>query len=63
MPRQPKPNQSDLFAAPDGGARAQSPTWQALPLETRRLLTQLMARLVLDHADRDSNLERGDGRP
>ena len=34
------------------------PQWQALPAETRRTLTKLMARLLLDHADGDLARER-----
>ena len=59
MPCQPKLHQPDLFA-PDGVQRAQSPIWQALPVETRRVGTQLMARLIFDHAARDHNPESGD---
>ena len=29
----------------------QTPQWQALPVETRRTLTRLMVRLILDHVD------------
>ena len=56
MPHQPKLHQSDLFA-PNSEQKAQSPVWQALPVETRHLLTQLMARLILDHAGRNRNPE------
>ena len=57
MPRQPKTYQFDLFAIPHA-ALEQMPQWQALPAETRRTLTKLMARLVLDHADGDFARER-----
>ena len=43
MPRQPKTCQFDLFAIPHA-AMEQMPQWQALPAETRRTLTKLMAR-------------------
>ena len=59
MLRQPKLHQPDLFA-PDGVQRVESPIWQALPVETRRVLTQMMARLIFDHAARDRNPESGD---
>jgi hypothetical protein len=57
MPRQPKTYQFDLFAIPHD-AMEQTPQWQALPAETRRTLTKLMARLLLDHADGDLARER-----
>ena len=57
MPRQPKTYQFDLFATPHA-AMEQMPQWQALPAETRRTLTKLMARLLLDHADGDFARER-----
>jgi hypothetical protein len=34
------------------------PQWQALPAETRRRLTKLMVRLILDHADGERVPER-----
>jgi hypothetical protein len=39
--------QFDLFAVYGGGV---TPTWQALPEETRLTLTCLMVQLMLDHA-------------
>ena len=42
-----RPRQIDLFAE-DPGTTA--PTWRELPEEARVLLTNLMARLILDHA-------------
>jgi hypothetical protein len=59
MLRQTKLHQQDLFA-PDRVQRAEGPIWQALPVETRRVLTQLMARLIFDHAAGDRNPESGD---
>jgi hypothetical protein len=38
----------------------QIPPWQALPEETRRLLTRLMVRLILDHVDGDQSVQRED---
>ncbi|MFC3725720.1 hypothetical protein [Neoaquamicrobium sediminum] len=52
MPRQPKTHQLDLFSSPVAET-AQIPPWQALPEETRRRLTGLMVRLILDHVDGD----------
>src|SRR4051794_18419226 len=42
-----RPRQIDLFAEDPGKA---APTWRELPEEARVLLTNLMARLILDHA-------------
>ena len=57
MPRQPKTLQFDLFAIPYD-ALEQTPQWQALPAETRRALTKLIVRLLLNHADGDVARER-----
>ena len=48
MPRQPKTFQFDLFSNPHALETAQTPQWQA---QTRRALTKLMVRLILDHVD------------
>ena len=58
MPRQPMAYQFDLFSNPNDAEIAQTPLWQALPEETRRTLTKLMVRLILDHADGDLVRER-----
>jgi hypothetical protein len=61
MPRQTKPpparrrapQQIDLFA---GGAQkiiGDMPTWCALPTEIQAALTDLMTRLILEHADKN----------
>ncbi len=50
MPRQPTTHQLDLFSGP-AAQTVQIPPWQALPEETRRRLTRLMVRLILDHVD------------
>jgi len=52
MPPEHRPHQFDLFVSRDGAKIARTPRWQALPVEVRQVLTQLMARLILDHADR-----------
>jgi hypothetical protein len=59
MPRQSKqrsarsyvPQQIDLFSenAPTIGGM---PAWSGLPTETQAVLTTLMTRLILDHADK-----------
>jgi len=46
------PSQMALFGKAYG-ATSQAPTWLDLPRETRRTLTELMARLLLDHTDRN----------
>ena len=45
-----RPRQIELFAEDPGRA---APTWRELPEEARILLTDLMARLILDHARLD----------
>jgi hypothetical protein len=45
-----RPRQIELFAEDPGRA---APTWRELPEETRVRLTDLMARLILDHARLD----------
>lgn len=52
MPRQPTTHQLDLFTSP-ASKTALVPPWQTLPEETRRRLTRLMVRLILDHVDGD----------
>ena len=49
--------QFDLFCDPPYAA-AQTPQWQTLPVETRRTLTKLVVRLILDHAVGDRASER-----
>jgi hypothetical protein len=51
MPYHTNIYQLDLFANPDTTEIPQTPRWHALPVEARQELTQLMVRLVLDHAD------------
>lgn len=50
MPRQTDIFQLDLLAAQDSAEGAQKPLWQELPVEARQALTQLLVRLILDHA-------------
>lgn len=49
MPRRPTPQQLDLFDPPCDAEP--TPQWQSLPDEARLTLTELMVRLILDHAD------------
>lgn len=51
MPRRPTPQQLDLFNPLCDGERAPTPQWHSLPDEARLTLTELMVRLILDHAD------------
>ena len=72
MPRQMKPKtarrrapqQSDLFAGEPRTTIGGMPAWSGLPTEAQVALTDLMARLILEHADktRTGRLDDG-GRP
>jgi hypothetical protein len=42
--------QFELFASTEGNKAEQAPGWDVLPEQTRAVLTALMARLILDHA-------------
>jgi hypothetical protein len=50
--RRRKPQQMDLFASSQSSAAIGAPGWPELPLEVQRLLTSLMARLILEHVDK-----------
>ena len=60
MPRRTKqtqarrraPQQIDLFAGEPRMAPGGVPVWSELPTETQAALTDLMTRLILDHADK-----------
>ena len=47
--------QFDLFMESDN-ARRQRPDWDMLPPQTRQALTDLMARLILDHKEEERDL-------
>ena len=61
MPRQMKPKtarrrapqQIDLFAGEPRTTIGGMPAWSGLPTETQAALTDLMTRLILDHADKN----------
>ena len=61
MPRQTEqrqarrcvPQQIDLFAGEPRPAASGTPAWSGLPTETQATLTDLMRRLILDHAELD----------
>ncbi|HZA91689.1 MAG TPA: hypothetical protein VE420_03595 [Gemmatimonadales bacterium] len=44
--------QIDLFGGEQNSAPVEIPAWQELPAEARVKLTDLMARLILDHVQR-----------
>lgn len=62
MPRKPMTFQFDLFSTPRDFGIALAPRWQTLPAETRQMLTPLIVRLLLDHADGDPAAARGEMR-
>ena len=43
--------QTDLFGNGRPSTLVDTPTWQDLPAATQAVLTSLMARLILDHAE------------
>ncbi|MGX5832281.1 hypothetical protein [Mesorhizobium sp. 43Arga] len=54
MPRKPTTHQFDLFPRlNDIDTMMEAPRWQALAVETRRSVTKLMVRLILDHVGGD----------
>ncbi len=50
--RRRKPEQMDLFGSGQSGIVVGAPTWLELPAETQRALIKLMARLLVEYADR-----------
>ena len=50
MRRRPRPQQLELFARPSDADLVPAPHWEMLPEEARVTLTELMVRLILDHA-------------
>jgi len=59
MPRKPPlarrraPQQIDLFAEGPRGRSASVPAWSTLPADIQAALTELMTRLLLEHADQN----------
>ena len=49
------PRQMDLFAGELQKTIGDTPVWSGLPTEIRAALTDLMTRLILEHADRTRN--------
>lgn len=60
MPRPPTTYQFDLFSSQRNAKPMQTPQWQALPAETRRSVTRLMIRLILDHIEGERAVQRED---
>lgn len=50
--RRRAPQQIDLFAGQRQPATSNVPAWSGLPRETQAALTDLMIRLILEHADK-----------
>lgn len=50
--RRRKPQQMDLFGSRQSSVLIGAPAWLELPAETQRALITLMARLLLEHADK-----------
>jgi hypothetical protein len=71
MPRQTKPTQArrrapqqiDLFTGEPRMATGGMPVWSGLPTETQAALTDLMTRLILDHARQKPRRLDDRGRP
>ncbi len=61
MPRQTKPplvrrrapQQIELFAEEVQGGTGSVPAWSTLPADIQAALTELMTRLILEHADQN----------
>jgi hypothetical protein len=47
-----KASQMDLFASAQSSGVIGAPAWPELPAEVQGTLTSLMARLILEHADK-----------
>jgi hypothetical protein len=45
----------DLFGSGQSSVVSGAPAWPELPAETQRALTSLMARLILEHADKSQS--------
>ncbi|WP_125461772.1 hypothetical protein [Rhodomicrobium sp. R_RK_3] len=56
--RQPQLPQMDLFKNGLPGSFAGAPRWPELPAKARATLTSLMARLILDHAEKTATPPR-----
>ena len=52
--------QMDLFANDQSGGLIGAPAWPELPAEVQRSLTNLMAQLILEHAERSKTAVTGE---
>jgi hypothetical protein len=52
--------QPDLFDTPPGPVVGTMPSWGSLPQKTRRTLTGLVTRLLIDHANGRASEPRSD---
>ena len=50
-----KSAQLDLFGPPGSGSSVTTPQWQNLPNRTRRRVTSLVARLLIEHYREETN--------
>jgi hypothetical protein len=55
--------QFDLFGPPQAAGGGSAPTWNTLPEGTRRTLTSLMARLLVEYDAVAHRLHSAGGRP
>lgn len=62
MRRRPTPQQLELFVHPTDADLVPAPHWQTLPEDARVTLTELMVRLILDHAASASAPHRTEAR-
>ena len=51
-PHHTKAAQFELFGLSDDANKVTTPAWQSLPAQTRRKITGLMARLLVEHGQR-----------
>jgi hypothetical protein len=51
-------HQLELFAGSLEPRAARTPSWQALPVETREAVTRLIVRLMIAHLDGERTLDR-----
>jgi hypothetical protein len=55
-PRRRAPQQIDLFAGEPQKTIGNMPVWSGLPTEIQAALTDLMTRLILEHADQSGSM-------
>ena len=53
LPARRAPQQIDLFAEGPRGRTGSVPAWSTLPADIQAALTELMIRLLLEHADQN----------